>query len=83
MVRESLLLSLLGALALAVPASAEDAPAQDDKSGYIATESLESCVARWDAGTHMTKDAWRETCKRVSDERSEYLKKQGAQPERK
>lgn len=72
MVRESLLLSLLGALALAVPASAEDAPAQDDK-----------CVARWDAGTHMTKDAWRETCKRVSDKRSEYLKKQGAQPERK
>ena len=79
MVRKTLLLSLLGTLALAVPASAEDKPV----TGYLATEPLESCVARWDAGTHMSKAKWRETCKRVSDERSDYLRKQGVLPERK
>jgi hypothetical protein len=76
-----LLLSLLGALALAVPASAEDNRVPDEKSGYLATEPLESCAARWDPGTHMTKDAWRETCRRVSDERSDYLRKQGVLPD--
>ena len=83
MARKTLLLSLLGTLALAVPASAEDARATDQESGYLATEPLELCVARWDAGTHMTKDAWRETCRRVSDERSDYLRKQGVLPDRK
>jgi hypothetical protein len=81
--KNTLLVSLLGALALAVPVSAEDSPPAEEKSGYLATEPLESCVARWDAGTHMTKEAWRETCQRVSDERSDYLRKQGALPERK
>jgi hypothetical protein len=83
MTRKTLLVSLVGALAFAAPASAEDSPSRDEKSGYMATESLESCVARWDAGTHMTKDAWRETCRRVADERSDYLKKQSVLPERK
>ena len=78
-----LLLSVLGTLALAVPTSAEDNRATDQESGYLATESLESCVARWDPGTHMTKDTWRETCRRVSDERGDYLRKQGVLPDRK
>ena len=81
--KKTLLVSLMGALALGAPVSAEDSPSGEKESGYMATEPLESCVARWDAGTHMTKDAWRETCQRVSDERSDYLRKQGALPERK
>jgi hypothetical protein len=81
MVRKILLLALLGTLALAAPASAEDTRAEDER--YLATEPLESCVARWDPGTHMTKEAWRETCRRVSDERSDYLRKQGVLPDRK
>ena len=80
---KTLLLSLLGTLAIAVPVSAEDKPAVDDDPTYLATEPLQSCVARWDPGTHMTKDAWRESCKRVSDERGAYLRKQGVLPERK
>jgi hypothetical protein len=74
---------VLGTLTLAVPASGEDDRADGEKSGYLATEPLESCVARWDRGTHMTKDEWRETCRRVSDERSDYLRKQGLLPDRK
>jgi hypothetical protein len=81
MARKTLLLSLLGTLALAVPACAEDNRAPDEKSRYLATEPLESCFDRWDTGTHMTKDAWRETCRRVSDERSDYLKKLGVLPD--
>ena len=77
------LLSPLGILALATPASPEDKPAAHDPPGYLATEPLESCVARWDPGTHMTKEAWRQTCKRVSDERAAPLRKEGVLPERK
>jgi hypothetical protein len=78
-----LLLALLGALALSMPASAEDMPAADEKPMYLGTEPLESCVSRWDAGTHLTKEEWRESCKRISDERGTYLKEQGAVPDHK
>jgi hypothetical protein len=79
MPRNALLSFLLATLAVAVPARAEE-PATAEPPKSLATESLESCMARWDAKTHMTKDDWRRTCKRVSDERSEYLRKQGALP---
>jgi hypothetical protein len=74
-------LVLLGALVFSVPASAEDKPAADEKPMYLGTEPLESCVSRWDPGTHLTKEEWRETCKRISDERGTYIKKQGIVPE--
>jgi len=74
-------LAILSALILAVPVGAEDKPAADDQPMYLGTESLESCVSRWDAGTNMTKEEWRESCKRISEERGTYLKKQGIVPE--
>jgi hypothetical protein len=81
---KTLPLALLGALAFSVPAWAEDKPSADTKEpAYLATEPLESCVNRWDAGTHMSKEQWRETCKRISEERGTYLKKQGILPESK
>lgn len=48
----------------------------------LATEPLESCMARWDAGTHMTKSAWRETCKRITRERLPYVKGPAVSPPR-
>ncbi len=39
-----------------------------------ATESLETCMRKWDAGTHMTKEAWRESCLRIKREREQYVK---------
>lgn len=43
---------------------------------YLGNESLESCMKRWDPGTHMTKEAWRQTCLRVRTEREPYVPKQ-------
>jgi hypothetical protein len=33
-------------------------------------DSLEECMAIWDAGTHITKSKWREICKRQLKERA-------------
>ncbi len=33
--------------------------------------SLEECMAIWDAGTHITKTKWREICKRQIKERAD------------
>jgi hypothetical protein len=63
--------------------AAEDAPPSEATTpgteeqkgrGYLGNEPLESCMNRWDPGTHMTKDAWRESCKRITQERGPYVK---------
>jgi hypothetical protein len=36
-------------------------------------EWLTTCLADWDAQTHMTKTEWRATCERVSKEREQFL----------
>ena len=65
------LIAITGTKAFAEPADkATAAPVPDN--AYIGNESLETCMARWDADTHMTKDAWRETCKRLKKEREPY-----------
>jgi len=38
-----------------------------------AAEWLTTCLADWDAQTHMTKTEWRTTCERVSKEREQFL----------
>src|SRR5215510_13679906 len=34
---------------------------------------LKTCLADWDQSTHMTKQEWRTTCQRVSEERGRFL----------
>jgi hypothetical protein len=41
---------------------------------YIGNEPLEACMERWDPGTHMTKEAWRQSCQRIRAEREPYVK---------
>jgi hypothetical protein len=65
------LLTLTGTKALAETAD-NKLPAEVPGSVYLGNESLEHCMQRWDADTHMTKDAWRATCKRVQKEREPY-----------
>ena len=38
------------------------------------TQWLKSCVDDWDAATHMTRNEWRTTCERVSQERGKFLR---------
>lgn len=38
-----------------------------------ASEWLTTCLADWDAQTHMTKTEWQRTCERVSKEREQFL----------
>ncbi len=47
--------------ALTVPSDTQTGPERD---------SLEECMAIWDAGTHITKSKWREICKRQIKERA-------------
>jgi hypothetical protein len=63
------------------PVYSEDKRADDTSRMQIATEPLQACLDRWDADTHMTKQAWLDTCKRVAAERRDYLKKQGMIPD--
>jgi hypothetical protein len=59
------------------PAAAPEAPTPADSAhepAYIGNEPLESCMDRWDPGTHMTKEAWRTSCQRIRAEREPYVK---------
>ena len=59
------------------PRAASDAtaPGSEEKDRqYLGNEPLESCMNRWDPGTHMTKEAWRDSCKRITEERAPYVK---------
>jgi hypothetical protein len=71
---------IAASLLLSAQASAET---DADNEEYLANESLASCVKRWDARNHMTREAWRDTCQRISDERAGFLREQQVVPERK
>jgi hypothetical protein len=66
-------LAITGTKALAETADNKPPAAVPDRA-YIGNESLETCMQRWDADTHMTKDAWRKTCERIKKEREPYAK---------
>jgi hypothetical protein len=67
-------LALVGGTAIAAETGnagtgARDAAAEPDKPTTLATESIEG-----DRGTHMTKDAWRQSCLRLKQEREPYVR---------
>jgi len=37
----------------------------------VNAEWLKACLADWDSGTHMTKNEWAVTCRRLSEEPAE------------
>ena len=54
--------------------AAPNIAAEADKPVTHATESVEACMAKWDSGTHMTKEAWRQSCLRIKQEREPYVR---------
>jgi len=63
----------LGGIAIAGETGAGENTAEPGKPVTHATESIEACMAKWDPGTHMTKEAWRQTCLRIKEEREPYV----------
>ena len=59
--------------ALAETADTKPSAAVPDQA-YITNEPIETCMQRWDADTHMTKDEWRATCVRMKKEREPPIK---------
>ena len=75
------LLAVIGLAQIALAAEPSDTPdaasqpaAQERPYTTHATESIEACMAKWDPGTHMSKEQWRETCQRIKDEREPYVR---------
>jgi hypothetical protein len=66
-------LAITGTELLAEPADKKTPEAVPDQT-YIANEPIETCMERWDAATHMTKDQWRATCMRMKKEREPVIK---------
>ena len=52
------------------PKSAAAKP-KDESAAY-----LEQCLRDWDAGTHMTKQEWARTCRRVVESRAKFMREQ-------
>jgi len=56
---------------------AGNSPEQVQEIKERSAEWLKTCLADWDAQTHMTKAEWRTTCHRVSKEREQFLLRRG------
>lgn len=44
---------------------------------------VKECMKQWDRSTHMTRQEWETTCRRVAKERVKHLREQGYGTERK
>jgi hypothetical protein len=73
-VAASAALALAGGIAIAGETGTGEKAAETDKPVTLATEPIEACMAKWDPGTHMTKEAWRQTCLRIKEEREPYVR---------
>jgi hypothetical protein len=56
----------------------QSGPAQSP--GKVHDTAITDCIRMWDSGTHMTKQEWAHTCKRVQS-RLDNLKVDGLMPE--
>jgi hypothetical protein len=54
-------------------AKADSTPAKSDN---LAADPLAQCLRDWDAGTHMTRQEWARTCRRVVSNRGKFIRDQ-------
>jgi hypothetical protein len=50
--------------------------AEAAKTGDVGGDYLAQCLRDWDAATHMTKQEWARTCRRVAENRRKFLLEQ-------
>ncbi len=84
--------ALVYAVALAISATAAAAQSTTQRTAKNPTYDaalidekarVRECMKQWDRSTHMTKQEWGNTCRRVAAERIKYLRDQGYGAERK
>jgi hypothetical protein len=71
---------LLGSLSLRLAGGV--ALAQTDSSArfqQLYKEYLDTCMRDWDAATHMTKEEWSRTCRRLANERAKFRVEHGGE----
>lgn len=78
------------ALAMSAPAAVAQSTAQKsaktptyDAASLDEKARVRECIKQWDRSTHMTKQEWANTCRRVAAERVKYLRDQGYGAQRK
>jgi len=66
-------------VSVGVVAAQAASPSRDVESKIRAdsAEYLAKCMADWDAATHMTRQEWARTCRRVVDNRAKFMREQG------
>jgi hypothetical protein len=73
-------MEIIAALAPASPASvkpdAKSDAAKKAKAGEAKVDPLAQCLRDWDAGTHMSRQDWARTCRRVVNNRAKLLRVQ-------
>ena len=52
-------------------------PITRDEAKAAGIAWFEQCMRDWDAATHMTKQEWQRTCRRVATERAKFRYEQG------
>lgn len=65
-----------------VPADSSKSPGKTSVQDEIRAQFTQ-CMKDWDARTHMTKQDWERTCRRVTQERTKYLREHGYLSDRK
>jgi len=51
----------------------------DSEIQKLGAQYLTDCIQDWDRGTHMSKQDWTRTCRRVVQRRMDYLRQQEKQ----
>ena len=72
----------LGAASAPTPQAQNVRPKTDDADAAatlrtLSTQYFAECMRDWDAATHMTKQEWARTCRRVVDGRAKFKLEQG------
>jgi len=55
---------------------AVNTPMSDSEIQKLGAQYLTDCIQDWDRGTHMSKQDWTRTCRRVVQRRIDYMRQQ-------
>ena len=73
--RVLLLGGLLSLILAGAAASAENS--SSTQSRELQAQYFDTCMNDWDTATHMTKEEWSRTCRRLADERVKFRLEHG------